>query len=258
MCLSLIDYYKLFYDNIYVIIRLDAKEFVDFYVKDKSNIEIIYIETDNGRYYGNINILNNIDKIEYINSNNINIPSNFDLLFHGEHDVYRKDKYKNYWYQSDDMKIPTSHFSESFYIYYNIDFNNRINNFNVNRDNNLEEIKYQEFIKEHGVDYILYHDDENNHTHGIHHVSTKIDIIEKNRNFKYINLNKKSKIFFDYIKILQNAKEIHLIDSIWATLYYQLDCKYNIFENKKVNIYCKRGHYNLFLKPKKLQNWILI
>ena len=40
---------------------------------------------------------------------------------------------------------------------------------------------------------------------------------------------------FDYIKIIENAQEIHLLDSVWGTLIYQLDAKYNLFKKYNEN-----------------------
>jgi hypothetical protein len=255
ICLSLINYYKTKYDEIFVIIRSDAKQFIDYYVRNLQGINIIYINTDNGRYHGRISEVLS-DGCSYDNNGNITINSNYDLMFHAEHDIYRKDQYRGYWYIPN--KKASAHFSESFYTYYDIDYNVRTDFFCIDRDLILEEKKYQEFIELHGKDYILYHDDQNNEQHGQYHVSTRIEFKNLIENVSYVNLNKKSNIFFDYIKILQNAKEIHLVDSIWAAICYQLDCKYKIFENKNIKIYCKRGHYSLFDSPVKLKNWDLL
>ena len=58
--------------------------------------------------------------------------------------------------------------------------------------------------------------------------------------------------------MFQNAQEIHLIDSVWACLFYQLDAKYNILNKKPVNVYCMRGHAEMFLQPITLTNWNII
>jgi hypothetical protein len=255
MCMGLINYYNEKYNEIYVLIRSDAKDIIDFYIKSLNGVHIVYMDTDNGRFYGQI-ISSNKDEVTYENGS-ILIPENFDLMFHGEHDRYRKDNYKGYWYQPENMKNPTNHFSEMFYVFYNIDFSNRISKFIFERDTKLEDKKLAEFIKEYGENYVLYHDDESNHQHGQYHISTKIDFENKHKDCKYININKQSKILFDYIKIFQKAKEIHLVDSVWACLFYQLDAKYNILQDKIITVYCKRGHQNLFQYPIKLDNWII-
>jgi len=256
MCMALINHYKELYDEISVIIRSDAKELVDFYVKNLHTVKIIYIDTDNGRFYGQIDTNYNGNDINYMN-NVVLIPKEYDIMFHAEHDRYRKDGYTNLWNQPFRHK-PTNHFSEMFYVFYDIDFNTRISKFNIERDLLLEEKTYNKFIEQHGVDYVIYHDDNENSKHGSHHVSTSIEFNNKISDCSYVNLNKTSKIFFDYIKIFQKAKEIHLVDSIWGCLLYQLDAKYGILDGKEVNLYCKRGHENLFQFPIKLDNWKLI
>ena len=255
MCMGLINYYKAKYDEIYVLIRSDAKDIVEYYTKSLTGVHIVYMDTDNGRFYGQF-LSSNTNEVTYENDS-ILIPENFDLMFHGEHDKYRKDSYRGYWYQPENMKKHTNHFSEMFYVFYDIDFSNRISKFKFERDTELEDKKLAEFIKEHGENYVLYHDDESNHHHGQYHVSTKIDFENKYEDCKYVNINKQSKTLFDYIKIFQKAKEIHLVDSVWACLFYQLDAKYNILQDKIITVYCKRGHQNLFQYPVKLDNWII-
>ena len=46
-CLALINYYCKLYDKIYLIMREDAKELVNFYIKDIKNLEIFYEEKKN-------------------------------------------------------------------------------------------------------------------------------------------------------------------------------------------------------------------
>lgn len=255
MCLGLINYYKEHYDILYIIIRSDSKKLLDFYIRNLDKVYSIPINTDNGRYYGEIDTNYEGDVVIYEN-NIIKIPSNTDVLFHYEHDRYRRDKYKSFFWKSHHLKKTSTSFAEEFYSYYDIDYMNRIKNFKVCRDSDLENETYQDFIKENGSNYILYHDDELNHLHGIHHVSTKIKFDNIIKDYTYVNLNKKSNIFFDYLKIIENAKELHLIDSIWASVIYQMDAKTNFLNNKKVNLYCFRNHQNLFEHPIKLDNWV--
>ncbi len=127
----------------------------------------------------------------------------------------------------------------------------RINYFNINRDLNKEEIIYKNFCDINGCKYILYHNSNNLITKEIN------NIIKNNNDLKFINLDNISSIFFDYIKVIQNSKEIYLIDSVWSVMIYLLSCKYFLFNNIKITVYCKRNHYN-FYEQIKLDNWILI
>jgi hypothetical protein len=156
----------------------------------------------------------------------------YDILFHGELDVLRNDQYRGQF--NIQHKIDPD-FVKLFYTSYNIDYKVRYSYFNFNRNLNREQKVYEEFIKTYGKDYIVYH-----HCHDRWDDNT-------NKNIKLINLDSKTDIFFDYIKILENSLELHLLDSVWGALVYIINKKYNLFTDKKVYIYCKRG-YNLIFK----------
>ncbi len=222
-CLALINYYSNIYDKIYIIMREDAHQLINYYIKNISNIQTIYL---------NKNYLDNNNIIKYIEENKL---YDCDYLFHGIHDVYRTDKYKN--------SFPKGYFVNAFYLSYEIDYLVRINNFIFQRDYSIENNVYNNFIKKYSSDYILHH-----------------EINELNNNFNninYVNLNGISDIFFDYVKVLENAREIHLLDSVWGAIIYLLDSKYKLFSNIKIYLYCKRGHSKMFTEPIKLDNWII-
>jgi hypothetical protein len=227
-CLGLIQFYlDNSYGKIYLIIREDAYNIINFYIKQFNNVEPIYV---------NKNLLDNKNIIQYLNYKNYNLS--YEFLFHGMHDIFRKDIYKNKFSNK-------FYFVESFYKSYNIEYINRINKFTLIRDNKLENDAYENFIRIYGSKYILHHEIlecENN----------------KNDNLNIINLNSKTNLFFDYIKILENALELHLIDSIWAAFVYLLDARYSIFSNKKIYVYCKRNHNKMFEHPYRLSNWIFL
>jgi hypothetical protein len=61
--------------------------------------------------------------------------------------------------------------------------------------------------------------------------------IKRKTNINYINLHGKATDCFLYIKILEYAKEIHVVDSFWAQFCYLLDAKYALFKNKPVYVY---------------------
>lgn len=266
ICMGLIDYYRELYKSIKVFLRSDAKEMMDFYIRGKDNVEPVYFNGDDGRYYGTISKTDLVTDSDYFfdqsdlsGCGSLWLNSSYVMLTHAEHDKWREDCHAFYWYRQN--KKPAAYFSEAFYTFYDIPYTTRINKFNVNRDLDLEQSVYNQFIKENGTDYILYHDDPNRDAtpvKGIPCRSTKINFDSIDENYKYVNLHRKSKIFFDYIKVIENAKELHLVDSVWACLIYQLDCRYELFRNKNINIYCQRGHYNLFSNPIVLPNWRLI
>ena len=226
-CIAIINYYCKLYDLIYLIMREDAKELVNFYVKNIKNIKIFYEEKININENGIPFVINKYK--------NLNLENN-DFIGIGVHDILRNDKYKNNFAKTCDF------FVTKFYTCYDIPYINRINDFTFNRNIKLEENKYNEFINTYGKKYILYH-----------------EIIENyDKNISIINLNCISNIFFDMIKVLENAIEIHLLDSVWGAFIYQLDAKYRLFQSKKIILYAKRGYKEMFLNPIKLDNWKII
>lgn len=223
-CLPLLNYYKeKECKNIYFIIREDAKDLVKFYTKDL-NINILLIPK---KILDSCNILNILNHI------NITINNNDLIKFHGMFDSFRKDEYNFAFSKSNDF------FSTRFYTAYNINPNIRINYFNITRNIEIENNIYNNFIIKYGTEYILTHGD--------------IDI-SKNNNFCYVKLDEISTTFFDMITVLLNAKEIHLIDSAWAVIIFLLERRYNIFSNKNITIYCKRGYYDMFKTDHILNN----
>lgn len=242
MCqLSLVNYYNLIYDELIVVMRHDSDKLFNFYIRDLTGIYPKYIMTDNGRH---------------INNDHFNVSSEYDLLFHGHHDAHRNSIYSNsFVYNCNHNGL---YFIEGFYRSYNIDYNVRIEQFNLNRDIYQENVIYNNFINTHGKSYIIYHDDPMNHIHGPNSVSTKINFPIIYQGIPYINLNKCSYTFFDYIEVIRNAMEIHLTDSVWAAMCYHIDAKYGIFSDKTINLYAKRGHVKMFTSPKLLSNWNII
>ena len=228
-CLALINYYTERYNNIYLIMREDAKELINFYVKNINNLKILYEDKKNIDENGIQFVINKY--------NNIDLKSS-DFLAIGCHDIERKDNFQN------KFKNSNIFFVKSFYELYDIQYIERINSFNLVRNYELEDDIYNKFIQKNGKQYILYH-----------------EVIEKYyNNIKIINLNQLSTIYFDYIKVLENAIEIHLLDSSWAAICYLLDTKYRLFNYKNIPVYLynKRGYMKMFIEPIKLDNWKII
>lgn len=226
-CLALINYYCNLYDKIYLIIRDDSKELIDFYTNNIKNVEILYEDKKNIESNGIQFVINKYNNVDLQNCNFLGI---------GCTDNIRKDQYNN------NFRFIDGCFVKGFYESYDISYMTRINNFEFTRNHDLEEKTYNNFINIHGTEYILYH-----------------EVIEDyDTNKKIVNLNGMTNIFFDYIKIIENAIEIHLLDSVWGVFIYLLDGKYKLFQKKKIILYTKRGYKKMFEEPVKLNNWIII
>jgi hypothetical protein len=230
-CLPLVNFFSKDFEKINLIVRDDAKPIIDYYLSQFSNVESCY--------YNKFDIDNHLGEI-YQKYNET------EILFFGVHDAFRRNNYVNSFLNSK----PNDFFVEKFYTVYDIDYLNRINYFNLNRNIELEEKLYNDFISTHGNDYVLYHED-----------AGRDIILDKNNfnsNYKWIDLDKTTYTFFDYIKILENSKEIHLIDSVWAAIVYLLDSRYGLFKHIPIRVNCLRGYKPMFLEPIKLDNWEVI
>ena len=207
--LPLISYYSKIYNELVLVIREDSKSIVDYYINGVKNVNVIYVPK---------NILD---------TRMFSMPNDYDILFHGYHDRLRKDKYK------DKFTTETMYFAKGFYEYYDIPFIKKVECFTLNRDIILEDSKYQDFISKNSKDYILFHDDQN--TPG---GSTGINLNDVlNDKTNAINLNGITNNVFDFLKVLENSSEIHLVDSIWAATCYLIDAKYGIFKDKNIYLY---------------------
>jgi hypothetical protein len=248
-CLGLIKYYTEKYNYIFIFMREDMKGFIDYYTKDIRNIKIIYISFKLHLEYWNSIVDNDIDisinNDELIYLNNQTDINTLDKLYIGQMDKFNTN-YPNIWLN----KIHSyGDFVKLFYESNNIDYRIRIDYFNFERNYELENIKYNEFINKYGKKYILFHSSETT------------CILENYINDKYktsINLHNISILFYDYIKILEESEEIHLIDSSWAVLIYLLDLKYKIFEHIIIYYYPLRHNIKFFINNPLLNNWKII
>jgi len=237
--LSLITYYSERYNKVYCVMRSDARPLVDFYVRSIDNVEMLY-----SRYVG----LNNCN----FDAGILKDPNGV-INFHGLFDRHRTDFVK----QCDDLPKP-KFFVNRFYECYGIDYMERVNSFSIERDTPTEDGIYNKFIESHGDDYILYHYSENSQNNTTMEPSTlKLlsDVVKLDR---AVNLDGISNVFFDYIKVLQNAKEIHLMDSVWASVVYQIDSRYGLFKDIPITVYCLRGYQDMFTQPLQLENWTIL
>jgi hypothetical protein len=219
-------------------------------------IKPVFVKTDNGIslfQFHKPDFIKEYDHItaRFVPNEKLYMEDN-DILFHGQYDIMRKDKYK--FASRGASPGGYDFFVECFYEMYGIDYENRISCFEITRDKEAEERVYAEFIEENGSDYVVYHDMAQGSLRGDTR-DTRIEFSQKLEGYNYVNLHRRSNVFFDYIKVVQNSKEAHFVDSIWAAICYQLDAKYSLFKDVKINVYCKRGHNKMFYTPKKLENW---
>jgi hypothetical protein len=229
--LAHIDYYLASgkWSQLYVIIREDAKDIVDFYCRDK-NVYCIYFPLHylDGVVHGGFGIAN-----VYEHYKSILQIGDYESLFIGVPDRHCINNYKGCFSNSD---IYHENFVKKFYVPYEIDYSVRAQYFNISRDTDLEDKIYNDFINKYGSTYTICHSIPD------HHLLTSMT--------NCIDLTQSSTTFFDSIKILEQAQELHLIDSSWAILVYLLQSKYKLFIHKKIVIYCRtNSRYLMFIEP---------
>jgi hypothetical protein len=244
-CLALINYYSKRHKTLYVYMRNEAKQLVDFYIKTLNNVIILYDKIGIKGIYKHL--LNKYPHLSLFKA----IP-----LGIGYDDNIRTDKHKNkFATHNKNVKC----FVKKFYVSYDIPYKTRITNFNIERDYELENKRYIKFIEKHGTNYVLCHktiDDYNQLQKAkvqINNSDIKIDV----QNVP-VELGETSNIFFDMIKVLENAKEIHVLDSVWASIIYHLDGRYKLLTNIPIYLYAKRDYTAMFSEPVRLNNWKFI
>lgn len=232
-CLPLINIYSNIYDKLILLIRNDAKQLVNYYTRGLDNVVCFYEEKEaTERDFLNV-IHNVIKKSEVINA---------DFLFHGHWDRYRNDEKKNRFLFTEEL-----HFASSFYLDYGFSEEDRISNFVLPRDAKAENDFYVNFFDVHKETSVLVHDS-----------------LEKKLNVNGTRLNNSCANPLLAVKVLQLAKEIHLIDSLWAAVCYHLDSKYGLLKNVDVRIYPFKDRAGAMwditrnaTKPKLPNNWKL-
>lgn len=236
--LPLINYHLKTYDKIDMLVRQEVKDMVDYYLNQfDGKATATYApkwQVDGGpEKWSDIFEINDSD----------------DILFTGCHDVHRTDEYKDtFLHRKERMSAwwGQGGFVEAFYTTYDIDYEEKINSFNLLRDLDVEAKLFKKFKDTHcNGDYILVHDDD----------IRNVRISNTPSNIKQFNLNQSTSTFFDFIQILTNAKEIHVIDSSWAAICYLLDGKLGLLKDIQVYVSCPRRYVDMFTKPLKLDNW---
>jgi hypothetical protein len=110
---------------------------------------------------------------------------------------------------------------EVFYYQHNIDFKERWESFNVERDFNMEDYLY-DFLNPNNEDFVL-----------IHKIGSdgldRINYDRINPNLKKIYVEKHTENIFDYLKLIELAKEIHCVESSFHLLVDSIDLNKNLF-----------------------------
>jgi hypothetical protein len=231
LCIGLVFYNLKLYDKVILVIHYRVREFINYIFRSENNIIIHYYKYKKGR---------SRRFLKTIHNNNLYVSNEYtiDYLIYGD-----------YGFNGHNPQNIVLGGYGYFYNHYGIDNNIAIDYFLIKRDNELETQKYNELINNIGNEYIIINEDiKRNYI---------IDKTKINNGLKLFNINRSSNLVFDMIKIIENAKEIHLISTFWSLIIYLLQKKYNMFNNIKIffHDYVRPGYYKHLYKG---NNWIII
>jgi hypothetical protein len=246
--LPILKYYSLKCIHICLVIRKESEEFINYFIKDINLIDVLYLDRDyiitlrNSCWENKIDVfIKNHKILNFFKEKNLIIEEYYKMYI-GQHDNCLS-------YNLESFNILFSKYNgnwvKAFYHSKKLDYNIRKNYFKFERNYELENITYENFIKEFGEDYNLSHSVNNN-------------IIKKYNSYNTILLNNKTFLFFDYIKILINSKNIFVVDSVWCIFIYLLDLNYQLFSNKIIYFYPSKYNAKFFINEPLLDNWRII
>ena len=229
-CLPLVNWYAKKYTKLFVVFRDDAKNLTQFYLRGLQNVFPIYIPKP-------IIEVNWIDPVD-VRHHNI---THFEFMGHYDNQRSINDPYRNGYRR---LNMISDYPSERlFYESYNIPYIERVNSFTLYRNVEAEELYYNKHVT--SEPYICVHAIEHLH-------------VQPEEGTAIINLGESTDTFFDAIRVLQHAKAIHVLDSVWAAVCYMIDTKYGLIDNVPVYVYCYRGYNRMFTQPVHRPNWTIV
>jgi hypothetical protein len=163
--------------------------------------------------------------------------------FIGHYDVQRPlgDPHKNAYNK---LSASTGYpFERLFYESYDIPYSERVNSFTLYRNVEAEELYYSKHVTT--EPYICVHAIQNLH-------------VQPEEGTAIVKLGESTDTFFDAIRVLQHAKAIHVLDSVWAAVCYMIDAKYGMLETVPVYVYCQRDFHRMFTQPVHRPNWTIV
>jgi NDP-sugar pyrophosphorylase family protein len=188
------------YSKVHVIIREDAKNMIEYL--NLKNVVPIYIQKNKSE---NSTIQDLINKgYHYIGLGNHNQTTKCTYSF-----------LKNKNINDCILKfIPNVHYTHGFYYDYFVDISIR-SNYMVYIHPETKFLNFDLTTK-----YIFIHEDKSRN------ILVNYNKINKSNNYQIIQLDNISNIFYDTIPLLNNASELHLINSSYALLVYHYQCSF--------------------------------
>jgi len=137
-------------------------------------------------------------------------------------------------------------FVEAFYIYHGLSIENMYTSFNVIRTPELE-------LDTPKTPYLVYHVQPT--------VGFPLERLRKD--ISHMSLDKRCPDFFGCIRILENAKEIHVIQSSYCMFVYLLQLRYGLFKDIPIFVYASARYnantdYKHLNRHPQLPNWTFL
>jgi hypothetical protein len=211
------------YKRLYLLIREDARPLILFYARGLRNV---------------IPLFRPKQLLDHVHWSQLVDPTigPLSLEFIGHHDRNRQDPMNGAFGRQGEP------FERAFYEAYSIPYDHRVTKFKLYRAPEDEARRYTNYVKQ--EPYICVH---SNPALGL--------LPPYPKDYAVVELNESSPVFFDMVKVLMGAKEIHMIDSAWAAICYHIDANEGLLSHVPIYVYCYRGYRRMFTEPKRLQNW---
>lgn len=222
-CLALINHYATVYKRLYVLVREDARPLILFYIRGLRNVIPLF------RPKADLDFKHWSRLVDPI-------VGPLALEFIGHHDKHRTDGLAGAFGRWGEP------FERAFYEAYRLPYEVRVSNFKLYRAPEDEARRFAQYAKE--EPYICVH---SNREAGL--------LPPVPEGATTVELHESSPAFFDMLKVLMHAKEIHLIDSVWAAICYHIDASEGLLSHVPITVYCYRGYSRMFTEPKRLPNW---
>ena len=240
--------------NIYDLINI---YYIINYLSKKYNIIYILVENSNINFCKLF--FNIIKNIQYINKDNIidlNIYINNFITFKKEkYDIIKLGSFNNNWeLLQDNIKIDNMsiNYFDIFYKQLNLNYVNYINYKILNRNYENEDLFYDKFKYICTKNYIFTYN--LNNVDILYYKDNKYDIYDPltniNNNEKWLLLSTDN--IMDYLKIIQNADELHINDLNMLLLLSTIDLTHIKIKYAYTNKFFIKTYF------KELQNWKFI
>jgi hypothetical protein len=233
-CLPLINVYAERYDRLFVLLREDIRPMVMMYCQPLRNVIPIFKPKRQ---------LDTVPWFEIVDLQELGV-NRLELIGHFDGMRYQADPYCGAYVRLN-KQDPSYTFERLFYESYGLPYSVRVDKFSLQRDLAAEERAYTTLVRH--PKYICVH------------TNPDVGGVEPNASddTAIVELDKSSYVFWDMVKVLQNASEIHVIDSVWAAVCYLLDARYGLLSHVPITVYCHRNLHKMFTQPKRLPNWTI-